>query len=920
MDYQSEAELEKQLLDQLVGLGYKSIVVNDEAQLEKNFRTQLYLHNQSKMKSKPFTDAEFERVKIFLDGKSVFQSAKLLRDKMPLVRDDGTEINLEFFNSKQWCKNIFQVTHQTTVEGTYKNRYDVTLLINGFPIVQIELKRRGIPMDEAINQIERYRKHSYHGLYRFIQVFVVSNGVNTKYFANSDKSFQKSLTFFWTDDKNKRISNLNDFTCSFLEKCFVSKIVARYMVINETDKVLMVMRPYQIYAVEALVDRAINSKNNGYIWHTTGSGKTLTSFKASQIIAESQSVKKVFFLVDRKDLDSQTIQEFNKFEKDSVDVTDRTDVLVKQIKDQNKRLIVTTIQKMSNAVKKYASILEPYKNERIVFIIDECHRSQFGDMHKQINKYFEKAQYFGFTGTPRFKENKSQDDRTTADLFGNGKEERACLHNYLIKDAINDNNVLGFFVEYVNTIREDINEEDLQDDEKVKGIDVDEVYNHEERLNKITEHIIKHHDTKTHNRKYCSIFAVSSIPTLIKYYKLFKSKNTDLKVATIFTFGANEEYEGRDKHSRDELELCMKDYNAMFGTNFSTENFTGYFADVCKKMKNAEIDILIVVNMLLTGFDSKLLNTLYVDKNLKYHDLIQAFSRTNRVYDSTKPYGNIVCYRNLKKRTDEAIMLFSNTDNVDVVLMQDKQYYLDKFKKDLEFLRAIAPTPQYVDFLKEESKQREFVYAFRELARTLMHLESFLDFEFDKEIKSITGQEYQDYKSKYSDLARSSVIEKSSILKYIDFCTELIRTDKINFEYIMQLIRNVRLNNSEEKEKDIDDILKKLQNVTNEELRLKIELVRQFLLNVMPNLTEDAVIDDEFSKFMSEERTKEIEEFATKVNFNADVLKEMISDYEFSGLINEAKIMDNLQCGLLTKYKKTEEIKNFIIDNIEKYE
>lgn len=922
MDYQSEAELEKQLLEQLVGLGYKQIIANDESQLEKNFRTQLYLHNQAKMKSKPFSDKEFERIKIFLDGKSVFQSAKLLRDKMPLIRDDGTEVNIEYFDSKQWCKNIFQVTHQTTIEGSYANRYDVTILINGFPIVQIELKRRGIPMDEAINQIERYRKHSFQGLYKFIQVFVVSNGVNTKYFANSDKAFLKSMTFFWTDDKNKRISNLNDFTCTFLEKCFVSKIVARYMVINESDKVLMVMRPYQIYAVKALVDRALNSHNNGYVWHTTGSGKTLTSFKASQIIADSAYIKKVFFLVDRKDLDSQTIQEFNKFEKDSVDVTNKTDVLVKQIKDSSKRLIVTTIQKMANAIKKpqYQSLMENYKNERVVFIIDECHRSQFGDMHKMINKHFSNAQYFGFTGTPRFKENKSQDDRTTADIFGNGNENRACLHHYLIKDAINDGNVLGFFVEYVNTIKGDINEDALQDDEKVNAINIDEVYNDNERLNNIVDHIIKHHDTKTHNRKYCSIFAVSSIPTLIEYYKIFKDKNSDLKIAIIFTFGANEEYEGRDKHSRDELDQSMKDYNQMFKTNFNTDNFSGYFADVCKKMKNAEIDILIVVNMLLTGFDSKLLNTLYVDKNLKYHDLLQAFSRTNRVYDSSKPYGNIVCYRNLKKRTDEAIMLFSNTDNVDVVLMKDKSYYIEKFDKDLEMLRAIAPTPAYVDYIKDESKIREFVYSFRELARDLLHLESFLDFDFDVEVKDIKGQEYQDYKSKYLDLAHSSVVEKTSILKYIDFCTELVHSDKINFEYIMQLMRNIRLDTKENKEKDIEDIMLKMNNVDNEELRLKIELIRQFLLQVAPNLTEESVIDDEFGKFMDNERNEEIEKFANSNQFNEDLLKDMISEYEFSGLISEAKIMDNLNCGLLIKSKKTEQIKNFIIDNVDKYQ
>lgn len=922
MEYQSEAELENLLMEQLIGLGYTPVTINNEAQLGKNFRTQLYLHNQKRMNSKPFTDSEFERVKIFLDGKSVFQSAKLLRDKMPFVRDDGTELNLEFFDSKHWCKNIFQVTHQTTVEGKYTNRYDVTILVNGFPIVQVELKRRGMAMDEAVNQIERYRKHSYQGLYKYIQIFVVSNGVNTKYFANSDKPFSKSLTFVWTDDKNNMLSNLNEFANSFLQKCFVSKIVARYMVINETDKVLMVMRPYQIYAVEALIDRALNTNNNGYIWHTTGSGKTLTSFKASQIIADSLSVKKVFFLVDRKDLDSQTIQEFNKFEKDSVDVTDRTDVLVRQIQDPNKRLIVTTIQKMANAVKKqqYMKILENYRDERVVFIIDECHRSQFGDMHKQISKFFNKAQYFGFTGTPRFKENKSQDDRTTADIFGNGNENRACLHHYLIKDAIKDHNVLGFFVEYVNTIKGDFKEEDLQNDEKVKGIDVEEVYNDKERLNNIVDHIIQHHDIKTHNRKFCSIFAVSSIPTLIEYYKIFKNKNHDLKLATIFTYEANEDYEERDKHSRDELEECIADYNKMYGTNFSTDNFSGYFADVCKKMKNAELDILIVVNMLLTGFDSKLLNTLYVDKNLKYHDLLQAYSRTNRVYDSTKPYGNIVCYRNLKKRTDEAILLFSNTDNVDVVLMKDKQFYLDKFQADLELLRSIAPTPAYVDFLKVESKQREFVYAFRELASTLMHLESFLEFNFDKEIKNITGQEYQDYKSKYGDLAHSAVIEKTSILKYINFCTELIHSDKINFEYIMQLIRNIRLSNKEDKQKDIEDILNKIQNVENEELRSKIVLIREFLMLVVPMLSEDAVIDDEFGKYMNAERSKEITKFADENDFNEQLLKEMISDYEFAGLISREKIMKNINCGLLEKIKRADKIETFIMNNVEKYQ
>ena len=549
------------------------------------------------------------------------------------------------------------------------NRYDVTILINGLPLVQIELKRRGLDLKEAFNQINRYKKHSYQGLYRYLQIFVVSNGVDTKYFANSDKEILFSQTFFWSDEENKRISNLRDFTQTFLDKSFVSKVIARYMITNETDKLLMVMRPYQIYAVESLVTRAFETNNNGFIWHTTGSGKTLTSFKASQILAKEPNIKKVFFLVDRKDLDSQTLAEFNKFEPDSVDTTDKTDTLVKQIKDINKPLIVTTIQKMANAIKndKYANIMNEYKEEKVIFIIDECHRSQFGQMHKAINKHFKNAQYFGFTGTPRFFENRSQEGRVTADLF------EKCLHTYLIKDAIKDGNVLGFSVEYIKTFDGGFDE---NDDEKVKAIDKEEVFMCDERIDLVANHIINIHNAKTKNKQYTAIFTVQSIPMLVKYYDKFKEINHDLKIAGIFSFGANEESEGKDEHSRDSLERMITDYNKMFDTNYSTDTFSSYFSDVSKKVKTAKIDILIVVNMFLTGFDSKTLNTLYVDKNLKYHDLVQAYSRTNRVEKSTKPYGNVVCYRNLKKNTDDALCLFSQTDNTDIVLMESYEYYL----------------------------------------------------------------------------------------------------------------------------------------------------------------------------------------------------------------------------------------------------
>lgn len=745
MSYQSEAELEKQLIAQLCDLGYEKVSIADEEQLVANFRKQLSLHNESKLGGVPLTDKEFERVMRHVEGKSVFQSAKILRDKFVLEREDGSEIYLEFFDCLHWCKNRFQVTAQTTVVGKYTNRYDVTLLINGLPVVQIELKRRGLDMKEAFNQIDRYRKHSYQGLYRYIQIFVISNGVDTKYFANTDKELMYSQTFFWTNVNNERISQLGDFAFTFLEKCQISKIIARYMVINETDQLLMVMRPYQIYAVEALVTRALETNNNGFIWHTTGSGKTLTSFKASQILANEPGIKKVFFLVDRKDLDSQTIKEFNKFEPDSVDTTDKTDKLVQQIKDINRPLIVTTIQKMANAVKspRYEKIMDQYRNEKVIFIIDECHRSQFGDMHKAINKHFHQAQYFGFTGTPRFEENKSQDGRVTADLF------EKCLHHYLIKDAINDNNVLGFSVEYINTIRGNYDE---MDETKVHAINTDEVFMNETRIEEIARHIIENHDAKTRHREYTAIFTVQSIPMLIKYYDAFKALNHSLKIAGIFTYGANEDSEGRDEHSRDSLERMIADYNQLFHTNYSTDTFSSYFSDVSKRVKNAQIDILLVVNMFLTGFDAKTLNTLYVDKNLKYHDLLQAYSRTNRVQKTTKPYGNIVCYRNLKENTDDAIRLFSDTNNTDTVLMRSYSYYLDLFEAELNRLYELVKSPQEVDGLQTEEEKRQFILSFRELSKALVKLETFTEFEFNEETVGISEQTYQDFKSKYLSL------------------------------------------------------------------------------------------------------------------------------------------------------------------------
>ena len=912
--YESESKLEDRMIDQLKKQGYQYIEINDVNELEKNFREQVNLHNRGELKFKDLSDKEFEKLTVKISGKGVFQSAKELRQKQDIQRDDGSIVYLELFNTKDWCKNTFQVTHQTTVEGKYTNRYDVTILINGLPLVQIELKRRGIDMKEAFNQIKRYKRHSYFGLYKFIQLFIISNGVDTKYFANGDQELNYGFTFYWTDVDNNRITNLEQFCVFFLDRCHIGKMIARYMIINETEKMLMVMRPYQVYAVENIVSRALDTNNNGYIWHTTGSGKTITSFKTSQILSLEPSINQVFFLVDRKDLDKQTLDEFNKFDPGCVDMTNQTDKLIQQIKDSTKPLIITTIQKMANACSnpKYASVMEKYKDLKTVFIIDECHRSQFGDMHRTISRTFSKAQYFGFTGTPRFKENPSQDGRSTADIF------EKCLHTYLIKDAIKDENVLGFSVDYMKFIEwNGKTEEDIM----VEGIDTDEVFMADERIEIISQSIIDHHNTKTHNKKYNALFTVSSIPLLIKYYDTFKSLKHDLKIGAIFTYGANEDLDKNPEHSREALDRIIDDYNKMYKTNFSSHTFDPYFRDICKKIKNTEIDIVIVVNMLLTGFDARKLNTLYVDKPLKYHDLIQAFSRTNRVETDTKPFGNIVCYRTTKARVDEAVKLFSQTDSVDKVIMAPYETYITKFNEAVKKLLEITPVVESVDSLESEDDIKTFIVAFREVAKILVSLKTFNQFDLDNSDSMINTQMFEDYKSKYYELYRklSNDKEKSSILNDITFSLELIQTDNINVSYILNLIRNVDLSNEEQKKKDIEDIQSKLVNITDDELFLKAELIKSFLSSILPALKEEDSIDEAFDKHMNKERQKEIEKFATENSINLDTLETIINEFEYSGIFPDALIGQSIEAPFLKKISIIENIKGFVKNLLKKY-
>ena len=920
MSYQSEAQLEAQLIEQLQSQNYTRVSLPDYDSLLANFKLQFERFNSGNLGGKTLSGKEWERVLNYLNGKSIFESAKILRDKFVLELDDGSKVYLALLD-EDFSKNIFQVTNQTTVVGKYTNRYDVSLLINGLPLVQIELKRRGVDIKEAVNQIMRYRKHSYQGLYHFIQIFVVSNGVDTKYFANSDKDIFYSQTFFWTDDNNIRVTNLKDFSVAFLARDLLTKMLTKFTILNDTDKIMMVMRPYQVYATEALIRQATLTNRNAYIWHTTGAGKTLTAFKTAQILAANPKIKKVIFLVDRKDLDTQTTEEFNKFEAGSVDATDRTDVLVKQMRDKNRQLIITTIQKMSNAVKnqRYASAMEAYKHEKVVFIIDECHRSQFGDMHKDIVRHFQNAQFFGFTGTPRFEINgkvKGKVVQTTQSLFGE------CLHSYLIKDAIFDNNVLGFHVEYIKTIQGDYDESDST---MAEAIDVGELYMADERMTMIANHIVQNHKEKTRNKQYTAIFAVSSIPALVKYYDIFKSIDHDLTISGIFSFGANEDYEEHDEHSRDALERIIADYNKTFSTNFSTETFVAYHKDISDRVKGKKtksLDILLVVNMFLTGFDSKPLSVLYVDKDMMYHDLLQAYSRTNRVEKETKPWGIIVCYRNLKQKTDDALALFSK-GQTEGVLTKDFEFYVQKFNELVTKIKEIAPTPASIDMLYSEDDQKEFVLLFRELTRYLLSLQTFVEFRFDRSNLDLTDQEYQDYKSKYLLLYRKHQTGKEviSVLDDVDFCIELMESDRINVAYIMNLIRNINFQSKQTRERDIEHIKDELNRSDNMHLHKKIDILRAFLDQVVSGFDGSEDIDAAYNDFENQQKAAEITAFAEQEDIDPEMLREEVAEFEFTGVLNPGEIRDRITkpLPLLKKKSLVSRIVEFIRNHVDKY-
>lgn len=909
---QSEATIENTLIQQLAGMGYQFVAVHDGDVLLSNLKQQLELFNQTK-----FTAKEFDSILNHLAKGTVFEKAKTLRDRFNLTKEDGTSFYVRFFNNEDWSQNKYQVTNQVKQQGSFLNRYDVTLLVNGLPLVQIELKRSGIEIKEAFNQINRYQRHSFwsnNGLFQYVQLFVISNGVNTKYLANNRLQSVKQ-TFFWADEQNRNITELSAFAASFLNTDHLGQFISRYVVMNETFKNMMILRPYQYYAVEAIINQVKASNDNGYIWHTTGSGKTLTSFKASQIIVGLPEVQKVVFVVDRKDLDYQTMNEFNAFKKDSVDATKDTSSLVRQLTD-NTKLVLTTIQKLNNAISKahYEKRLTHLVDKKIVFIFDECHRSQFGETHERITNYFTKAQLFGFTGTPIFAENANKNElgkRTTKDLFGK------CLHKYVITDAIRDQNVLRFGIEYVGKYRQKGN---TFIDIEVEDIDRAEVLNDEKRLTKIVDYIIAHHGQKTFNKEYSALFATTSIDTVIKYYELFKKKKGagehDLRIATIFTFGANEDDEEagdflpdeewamaaeaqapyKASHTRDKLEEFIGDYNEQYGTAFSTKDgqaFENYFKDISKRLKEREkesfndekdrLDLVLVVNMLLTGFDAKKVNTLYVDRNLKHHGLIQAYSRTNRTLGEQKSQGNILCFRNLKEATDKAITLFSNKDAIEEIILPPYEVIAKKFDEALKNLLAIVPTWQSVDDLVSEEDELAFIQAFRALLRAKNVLASYADFSWND--LGIDEQTFENYKTKYLDLydkvKRDNTKEKTSILDDVDFELELIHRDLINVVYIIKLLAKLKLAKKSEAEQQRKAILDLLGGEV--QLRSKRELIEKFINENLPKIDNADNIQDEFEKFWQDQKVLALAKLCDDEQLDKEQFKALIDAYIFSG-------------------------------------
>ncbi len=926
MTVQSEYQLENELIQQLQGLGYSLVTIKDERQLLSNLKTQIERANGLA----PLSETEWKQVISFLNTGTVFERAKNLRDQFPVKFDDGSSKHI-FFLSNDPSKNLYQVTNQITVDHRDHNgrtsRFDVTLLVNGLPLVQIELKKRGMEIAEAFNQTQRYTREAYwagQGLFGFIQLFIISNGANTRYYSNGTTGIE--FAFPWADVSNKHINEIVDFADAFLNHSHLTQMLTQYMVMLETSKSLMVLRPYQIYAVQKIIAHVQNSQQNGYIWHTTGSGKTLTSFKASQLIMKMPDVEKVLFVVDRNDLDTQTSREFNAFKAESVDSTDSTHTLVKQLDQRHDKLIVTTIQKLNRAISndRYQEYINYLKDKKVVFIFDECHRSQFGDTHQNIKKFFGNAQMFGFTGTPIFEENsqsKAGLKLTTDYLFNQ------CLHQYVIVDAIRDRNVLQFQIDYRGKFTAKGMQNNLDYEDDVEGIDTQELYDNPQRLEMIARYIVDAHDTKTKNREFTAMFCVSSVDTLTQYYDLFEKAQAEkqqqdeaqgslfkpLAIATIFSYGANEAVDPVDQNgliheestdtptqinqsSRDKLDRYIAKYNAQFGTNYNSgDSFYAYYRDIADRVKKKQIDILLVVNMFLTGFDSKPLNTLYVDKNLKYHGLIQAFSRTNRVYNDKKPFGNIISFRNLKRATDEALALFSNKEARKTVLVPSFEEIQQDYANAVAKLLNLTPDYQAVDDLVTEDQQLEFIKAFREVMRYNAQLQTFVEYDQDQTV--LDKQHFNNFGSKYADLCRAirktTKKEKVSVLDDVDFQLDLLHSDRINVGYILTLLQMaVNAETDEQRQKyeaQVHDLIG-----SDISLHDKQDLIQKFIEENLPKMINGQSVQTAFAQFWDAEKEQAYQHFCEQENLKPEAMKQILDNYEFNQRLPRKEEMKEL--------------------------
>lgn len=962
--YQSEAALEKAFILRLQGQAYEYLPLHTEQELIANLRLQM-----EKLNDISFTDAEWKRFYNTIlanQNNGIVEKTRLIQEDnvQTFLFDNGESRNIRIFDKKNVHNNHLQVINQYTPEGgTRDNRYDVTILVNGLPLVHVELKRRGVPIREAFNQINRYQRESFWsstGLFQYVQIFVISNGTETKYYSNTTRfahvkqnsGHQKpgqgkhtsnsfEFTSWWADERNVPITDLMDFTKTFFAKHTLLNILAKYCIFT-SEQMLMVMRPYQICATEKIINRIIIAHNyhwegsikaGGYVWHTTGSGKTLTSFKTARLATQLDFIDKVVFVVDRKDLDYQTMKEYDRFEKGAANSNSTSNILRRQLasNDSQKKLVITTIQKLASMLKNktYEDEVKAITQKQIVFIFDECHRSQFGNMHTLITRKFKHYYIFGFTGTPIFTQNASTsgnpNQKTTAQAFGDK------LHSYTIVDAIRDRNVLPFRVEYISTIKE---KKDIENEE-VWSIDTDNALKDPRRIKLVTEYIIEHFNQKTkRNDKsfifnkllnvnevasskkqgkveevkqlvrmtgFNSIFAVASIEYAKLYYNEFKRQNSGVKVATIFSYGVNDEDDGtgmEDENNedtngmlpvdRDFLEAAIKDYNAMFGTNYDTsaDKFQNYYKDVSLRMKNREIDLLIVVNMFLTGFDATTLNTLWVDKNLRMHGLLQAYSRTNRILNSTKTFGNIVCFRNLEKPTNDAIALFGNKDACGLVLMKtyeeyykgyedDKGHHIKGYEELVELLRKFKPG----EVIASEEGKKEFVRLFGALLRVLNILQAFDQFAGNE---LLSERDMQDYLGMYNDIyqeLKPSGHDKEEIKDDLVFEMELVKQVEINIDYILALVKKYKDENSKDREMTLLDIDRAIKS--SPQMRDKKELIDAFVKSITPG----SDVDDDWNTFVHTKMQEEINDIITTEHLKDAPARKFIHDSFDNGYV-----------------------------------